>query len=338
MMLRCIGPALLVVCSVARAQRPDLARSDWPVKPDSASLALALAGFADAVSQVEALEGQPLFTIGVASGGLTYEGGRSETAVATIVRIHPLAWLSIGVNPTLARASEPTGLRRAPTLIANGLTDIPIDAAIERDFDAPLAPGLGVDLSTTAPVGNTATGFGTGSATLAGSVSASLTPVDRLGVHLSAGRSLTDFSVQSSFNGTAAEWGDLAVAAQVTERVSASLDYNGDMGGADPVNGRAGTLSGGFTATFLGTSQLSGSVSRGISGIVPRWSFSLGFGTELASVGSIAYKAPVERLRRTFGAGRHGLATTKKTVSSGRRRIGRYRWPRPSGSPNTLHE
>ena len=162
-------------------------------------------------------------------------------------------------------------------------------------------------------MGDTASGFGSGSVGTSISVGGGLALSDRVGVHASAGRSLSDFGLQSSFDGTASEFGDVGLSLQANDRLSMSLGLDGDIGQVDPTYGRAASLSGGVSVSLPYVHSVSLNASRGMSGATPSWSFAVGIGTDFASIGSTGLSGAAARLHRAFGGGRHGLAATGST-------------------------
>ena len=318
--------ALLVVTgnAVAHAQEP-------PSKPmiDSAR---AIADSARArptrlhpVVPDTAEEAEPahasLITAGMSVGSLAYAGGRTEHAVSASVRLHPLPWMSLGASPTFARSREPTAIAARPDFIASGLTDVPIDLAFEYQPPIAMSPGLRLAFDATLPTGDTTTGLGVGRTGTGASIDLSLTPVERLSLHAGTGRSLSGISTQSGFNGTASLWGDVSLALQLSSRVSGSLGYDGDVGTVDPAYGRSASMSVGFAAQLAGSTSLTMNGSFGLSGAVPLRSFQIGMGTDVAGIAQVAFKSPIQRLRQSFGAGRHGLPKQKGSASPGRKRI-----------------
>ena len=293
------------------AQRDSAAKADSIAKPDSTE--------ADSTKD-EPDEPPPAITSGLSFGGLSYDGGRSERATSAVLRWHALPWLSLGITPTFAQSSEPSVTNPLQTTRKIGLTDLPVEISADHGFDARLSPSLSLGIGVTAPVGDTATGFGSGvwgaSVTLGGGLALS----DKLGVHASAGRSLTDFSIQSSYNGTSSEFGDAGMSFQANDTWSMSLGVDGDIGQADTTYGRAASLSGGVSMTVPYLNSVSLNASRGISGATPTWSFALGFGTDFASVGSVSLTSAASRLRRTFGGGTHGLVTKGSTKKPTRKK------------------
>lgn len=269
----------------------------------------------------DADEPEHRITSGVSVGGLSYEGGRSERATSAVLRWRALPWLSLGVTPTFSRATEPVGLL-GRTASRSGLTDLPVEISADHAFDAPLSPSLGLGIGITLPVGDSASGFGSGTIGSSISVGGGLSLTDRLGVHVGAGRSLTDFSLQSSFNGTSSEYGSVGVSLQANDAFSMSAGLDGDIGAVDPDYGRAASLSGGVSIVLPYVNSVSLNASRGLSGATPSWSFAIGVGTDFASIGSPGSRDASARLHRAFGGGTHGLVArgAKKLAITRRKR------------------
>lgn len=303
---------MLLGSAVMAAQQPAKPKSPTPrdttARPDSVE--------ADSTKDEEEEAAGRAVTAGVSYGGLNYEGGRSERATSAVIRWRALPWLSLGVTPTFARAAEP-GVTALQTTKSSGLTDLPVEIGADHSFDVPLSPSLSLAVGITLPVGDTATGFGSGSVGTSVTLGGGLALSEKLGVHASAGRSLTDFSIQSSFNGTSSEYGDAGLSLQATDRLSMSAGVDGDIGTVDPTYGRALSISGGVSFSLPYVSSMSINASRGISGATPTWSFAIGVGTDFASIGgvSLPLRSAASRLRHAFGGGTHGLTAkgSKKT-------------------------
>ena len=285
------------------------AQRDSTAKPDSTE--------ADSTAD-EGDERARTFTSGMSFGGLNYEGGRSERATSVVLRWHALPWLSVGTTPTFARSVEPSGVALRQTKTNSGLTDLPVEVSAEHSFDAPLSPSLSFGFGVTFPVGDTASGFGTGSIGSSINLGGGLALSDKLGVHAGVARSLTAFSIQSTFNGTSPESGDAGFSLQASDAVSMSVGVDGDIGQPDAQYGRAASLSGGISVSLPFVNSVSLNASHGISGATPSWSFAIGVGSDFASVGSVTLNGAASRLRRAFGGGTHGLnaAGSKKTPTT----------------------
>ena len=312
-LLACVTLALSAVQAQqpARASKPPIQR-DTAAKPDVTE--------ADS-SKDDADEPERSITTGISAGGLNYAGGRSERATSAIIRWRVLPWLSVGATPTVARTSVPNVVAQRPAVTRNGLTDLPIEIGADHSFDFPGSPGVSLGMGVTLPVGDTASGFGSGSVGTSISLGGSLAFSDNVGVHASVGRSLSDFSVQSTFTGTSTEFGDFGVSLHALDHLSLSAGIDGDIGASDPNYGRAASVSGGVSVAIPYLNSVSLNGSRGISGATPTWSFVIGVGTDFASLGSVNVASAASRLRRGFGGGTHGLAAKgAKTVPSGRRK------------------
>ena len=310
--------AASLALSAAEAQtpvRPKVgAQRDTMVAKDSAA--------ADSTDD-EADEPRHAVTTGLSYGGVNYEGGRTERATSASIRWRALPWLSVGINPTFARSSEPNAIVTRPATTKSGVTDIPLEVNADRTFDMPLSPSVSLGMSVTLPVGDTASGFGSGGVGSSVNVGGGLALTDKLGIHVGVGRSLTDFSVESTFNGTSSEFGDAGLAFQASDRLSFSAGIDGDIGAIDPTYGRSASLSGGVSVGLPLLNSLSLNASRGISGATPTWSFAIGVGTDFASIGSVSMRGAASRLRRAFGGGTHGLAAKGSSkVVPGRRKHG----------------
>ena len=216
----------------ARAPRPAVQR-DTTAKPDSAE--------ADSTADDEDAPAHAV-TSGLSFGGLNYDGGRSERATSAVLRWRAMPWLSVGVTPTFARSQEPNVIATRAAVSRSGLTDLPVEISADHAFDAPLSPSLNIGLGITLPVGDTASGFGTGSVGSSISIGGGLALTEQLGIHAGAGRSLTDFSLQSTFNGTSSEFGDVGMSLQASDKFSLSAGVDGDIGQADPAYGRAASV------------------------------------------------------------------------------------------------
>ena len=310
--------AASLALSAAEAQtpvRPKVgAQRDTMVAKDSAA--------ADSTED-EADEPRHAVTTGLSYGGVNYEGGRTERATSASIRWRALPWLSVGINPTFARSSEPNAIVTRPATTKSGVTDIPLEVNADRTFDMPLSPSVSLGMSVTLPVGDTASGFGSGGVGSSVNVGGGLALTDKLGIHVGVGRSLTDFSVESTFNGTSSEFGDAGLAFQASDRLSFSAGIDGDIGAIDPTYGRSASLSGGVSVGLPLLNSLSLNASRGISGATPTWSFAIGVGTDFASIGSVSMRSAASRLRHAFGGGTHGLAAKGSSkVVPGRRKHG----------------
>ena len=187
------------------------------------------------------------------------------------------------------------------------------------------SPGnFGFSVGASIPVGDSAKGLGSGSVGSSFDVSAGFSPAPKMGVSAGVGHSFSDFSVRSTLNGTAAGWGDISAWGDLTDQLSISGGYDRDIGPVDSVYGRSSSISVGMSYNLIGDTNLGISAARGLTGASPLWSFSLGFGTAIPSMGGV--HNAINQLAGTFGGGNHGLSK-KGASGSGTttRRRGRTR-------------
>ena len=71
------------------------------------------------------------------------------------------------------------------------------------------------------------------------------------------------------------------------------------------------------------------SVSHGVSGIAPKWSFAMGVGTAFPYLSHVGGGSTKATLQQTFGGGTHGLGNGKGTGSGTTSTTGRGRGRKP---------
>ena len=236
------------------------------------------------------------FQFGVTSGALGYRDGRSEQALGAIVRWAPVRWFSLSATPTGVRSSTPptTG---SQNVSRTGLVDLPVSAAFSHKLQTRFAPQLTGGLGVSLPVGDTASGFGSGKLSTELEVGAGISPTDRTWLSVGAGRSLSSTVLQSAFS-AASGWADVSAGFSLNERLSLDGGYDSDLGAVqDPTVGRSTSVNAALGYVLHGPTSLNVSASHGLSGIAPRWSLALGVGTAFPILGH-ANAAP---LSRAFG-------------------------------------
>ncbi len=257
---------------------------------------------------------------GIAGGALQYSGGRTEQALGAVFRWVPVPWLSLSATPTSARTSEPALSVTGAAATRSGLTDLPLEATLSRRFGGAFSPSVAASFGVTLPVGDTASGLGSGELGTSISGGVGFTPVEKVWVHLGAGRSLSRFAVQSAFS-SGTGWGDASAGFALTNRFSVSGGYSSDLGAVDSTFGRSTSIEGGMSAVLRGSTTFNANASHGVGGSAPRWSFALGFGTAFPYLNHLGAHSAAESLQQTFGGGSHGLpnqgngSTTGKTNS-----------------------
>jgi hypothetical protein len=269
-------------------------------------------------------QGLSSLQFGVAAGALEYPGGRQEQAAGAVLRWYATPWLSIATQPTAIRAHEPASSASLATS-RSGITDVPVEATLSHGFGGPLGFSAATTLAITLPMGDTATGLGSGEIGSSVSAGVGITPGDRMWLWAGAGRSLTRFSVQSAFrSGTG--WGDVSGGYSLTERLALSAGYSTDLGPVDSVLGRSTSLNGGASLGFGGRTTLNITTSRGLSGSAPVWSFAAGIGTAFPYLTHIGAGSPSDALQATFGGGTHGIGNNgggaSKSNGKGKGRTG----------------
>ncbi len=293
----CLALSLLATTSLGAQAVPHRTSSSHP---DSAGTAIV-----DSADTDE--EGIPLgLQFGIASGALRYDAGRSEQALGAVVRWAPLRWLSFSATPTGVHQSTPA-IGTAISESRSGLVDLPVDVNVSHGFaDLPFAPTLSAGIGATLPVGDTASGFGTGSVGYSVSAGLGFAPLPQVWVHLGTGHSLTDFSVQSALT-SASGWGDASAGVSVTDRLSLSAGYSSDLGAVDSTMGRSTSVNGGIGFAIRGPVTWNVSASHGLRGAAPAWSLAMGIGTAFPYLSHLGSGSLTDLLQETFGGGTHGL-------------------------------
>lgn len=257
-------------------------------------------------SRAEEAEVRPSpLQFGVAGGALSYEGGRSEQALGAVIRWVTTPWLSLSATPTAVHVREPSATALGAYQGTSGLVDLPLDATLSHSFKAPWSPGVAFALGVSLPLGDTAAGFGAGKMGYSASLGLGFSPSERLWVHLGAGRSLGDVRMQSAFT-SGSGWGDASAGVSITDRFSLNGGYGTDLGAVDSTAGHSRSINGGFSFVVRGPTTVNLNASRGVSGLAPRWSMTLGLGTAFPYLNKLGAG---DQLRGAFGGGTHGLGT-----------------------------
>lgn len=297
-----VAAVLLVLAAVAPT-----ASAQKPAKPATPAPTAAATDSSDD-DDAEAGGGRP-FQFGIAAGALSYEAGRDEQALGAVLRWAPTRWFSLGATPTSVRARQ-AAFGTLPATTRSGLTDIPVEATLSHGFAGTTwSPSVAASFGATLPVGDTASGLGSGEVGYSVNGGIGFSPAEKLWVHIGAGRSLTRFSVQSAFS-SGSGWGDVSVGTSLSDRVSASAGFSSDVGAVDSTLGRSRSLEGGVSFNVGRAGTLNLTTSHGVSGVAPAWSFALGLGTAFPYLSHLGGSSPNSTLQDSFGGGTHGLPTT----------------------------
>ncbi|MDB4906597.1 MAG: hypothetical protein JWO05_1381 [Gemmatimonadetes bacterium] len=241
----------------------------------------------------------------VAAGAMHFHDGGTERAVTAALRWRFLHGLVVGVSPTYAHATAADSLGGASR---SGFADLPLEAGIEHSFAGHAGASIGATFVVTLPTADSASGFGGGAVGYSIGVGLGLVPAPRTSLHLGAGRSLTDFSLQSSFGGSASGWGDAELGYTLSDRASISGGVSSDLGAVDSLEGHSRSLAAGISfQPFSGPLGITLGGSHGISGQAPPWTLSLSVGTDWVGLAQVtAAGSPLERLAQVFGGGNKG--------------------------------
>ncbi len=272
---------------------------------------------------------EPRLQYGLAAGALQYGAGRSEQAIGVVFRWLPVRFVSLSITPTTVRAREAGLTAASADVVRSGLTDMPIEATLSKSFSGALSPSVSASLGATLPVGDTASGLGSGEMGYSMSGGIGLVPAEHFSLYAGAGRSLTRFSTQAAFS-SGTGWGDASLGYAMNDRVSVSGGLSSDLGAVDSTLGRSMSLEGGASFVVGGSRTLNLNVSHGMSGSAPNWSFALGFGTAFPYLNHVGARSSDATLTNTFGGGTHGLPNggvgsgsgSGKGVGKGRGRSG----------------
>jgi hypothetical protein len=249
------------------------------------------------------------FTTGVTAGALHFPDGRTQQGASAVVRWHPASGVSLGVTPSFTHLIQPGALRGASS---TGLSDLPVELTLDRTLDVPMSPTVGASLVATLPVGDTASGLGSGSFGSSASLGIGLSPAEKLSLHVGAGRPLSDFAVDGALGGTNSTWGEAEASYQLSDRLEGTFGVDADFS-ADSGVAPARTFVGGLAFAVKGPLTLTLNAGRGVSGDAARWSVSLGLGTDFASLASLGSTSRVRRAVAALGGQSHSHATGRPT-------------------------
>ena len=256
----------------------------------------------DTLTDDQAEEGRPGMQYGFASGALGYKTGLSEQTFGVIARWVPARWLSLSATPTMARISAPaTSTTRAYS--QSGLEDLPFEAAVSHGFGGTYEPTLSGSLGLSLPLGDSASGFGSGRVNSSASIGLGLAPMRGVWMHLGAGHSLGALSAFSTSSG----WGDVSAGTDLNERVGVSGGFSTDLGAVDPAIGHSTSVESGLSYHVAGRSTLNLAMSAGLSGAAPNWSLAIGFGTAFPYLNHLgASSSSMRTLNSAVGGGSYG--------------------------------
>lgn len=253
------------------------------------------------------------FTYGATAGASHLYDDRQQQSFGLVGRFHVTPNFSISATPAFAVMHFPASAGGGSL---SGMTDMPIDVSFDHAVPGPRPLSFGAAFGVSLPVGDTATGFGSGKAGYSISAGVGGSPTDKLSLHFGAGRPLSDFSFQSTLGGSSSTWGDAEASYQLTDRLGVTAGYDGDVTSADSL-GAARALAGGLSFAVSGPMTLSLTGSQRISGPAAKWSVALGIGTDFAWVGTVASTSALQRATSALGGLSHSNGRGNSTFGSG---------------------
>ena len=253
------------------------------------------------------------FTYGATAGATHLYDDRQQQSFGVVGRVHVTPSFSISATPAFAVMHFPAS---AGGGTLSGMTDLPVEVAFDHAVPGPRPLSFGASFGVSLPVGDTATGFGSGKPGYSISAGLGASPTDKLSFHVGAGRPLSDFSFQSTLGGSSSMWGDAEASYQLTDRLGLTGGYDGDVTSADSL-GAARALAGGLSFAVAGPMTLSLTGSQRISGPAAKWSVALGVGTDFAWVGTVGSTSALQRATSMLGGLSHSNGRGNSTYGSG---------------------
>ena len=241
----------------------------------------------------------PRMTVGVTTGTMEFSDQRVQQGVTGVVRYHILRAVSVAASPTVARVAFPSSLGGGSV---SGLTDLPVELAVDHAFDLSWTPTVGLSLGASLPVGDEQVGFGTGGLGANVGVGLGLSPIEPLSLHLGVGKSLNDYSLSSALGASSSAWGDVETSYQLLDRVEATAGIDGDIASHDSIGpSRLVALS--LAVNAFGPYTVTVSGGHGLSGAAARWTLVVGFGSDFEGIKALGSSSPIQRFMRSLGGG-----------------------------------
>lgn len=217
---------------------------------------------------------------GVTGASFTWNDGRREQAIATVVQATPAPWLVLGAVPTFLRADAGDGAQRA------GFGDLPAFAGASHALPLPLRPMLSAAAVASFPTGNVDRGLGRGTTLVSTEGTLSLSPLGWLTVRGGGARLVRDGGLLPAGAARTAAFGDAVLT--LGARTNASVGYSGEVGGDSTWRTvRARSVNAAVVRAIAGRTALLVSGSHQLHGVGPSWSVSLGVGTAFGGVSPV---------------------------------------------------
>lgn len=276
-----------------------------------ALIAASLAALAPALSAQQVVPGDstsaaaaaiaatpPRIAFGLSTGAFGWSDGQRQEALGAVVQLRPLSWLVVGANPSVVRAAG-TGGQPART----GLADLPLFAgASARLGSLPWSPSLGVAAVAVLPVGDSASGFGSGETSTSAELVAGVTPLPALTVRAGASRVLRSSARQAVGAPATALAADATIS--LGSRTTIGAGWAAELGRGDSSYVPARTVSGTVTFALHGWTALMLGAGHTLRGAGPQWMLTIGIGSAFAGLSPVGITSPLDRA--SGGVPQHG--------------------------------
>ena len=219
--------------------------------------------------------------VGATAASFTWDDGRREQAVATVVQLAPAPWLVLGATPTVLRAQETDG---AAARI--GFADLPVFAGITRTIALPLRPTLAVAGVASLPTGDTAQGLGRGTTLVSTDGTLALSSLRVLTLRGGGARLVRDGGLLPAGAARTTLFGDAVLT--LAGRTNISAGWAGDVDAApDAPWPAARTVNAALVHAIAGSTSLLVSGARTLRGTGPAWSIAVGIGSAFGGVSPV---------------------------------------------------
>lgn len=270
------------------------------MRPSVGVVAACLAFSGTAMAQGRAAPRSP-WAGSAAVGAVQVSDTTSLDAIGGVIEYRPLAWLTLGAAPSVAR-------RTSGAVTTSGVGDLPLTAGAATELGAPWGPELAAAVTLTLATGNAACGLGGGATSVAMDVGAGVSPAERAHLSVDASHNFSGLAL-SSLDAPGSTWLDVDADWDVTSRLVLSTSLGGDFGGTDTL--AAGREVGaGARYALRGPLSVSVGVTHRVAGAAPTWGLALTLGTAGGGLSPLNPSSPLARQRRVFagGAGARGHA------------------------------
>ena len=219
--------------------------------------------------------------VGATAASSTWDDGRREQALATVVQLAPAPWLVLGATPTVLRAQGTDGAAARV-----GFADLPVFAGITHAIALPLRPTLAVAGVASLPTGDTAQGLGRGTTLVSAEGTLALSPLRALTLRGGGARLVRDGGLLPAGAPRTTLFGDAVVS--LGGRANASAGWAAEVDAAhDAPWPPARTVNAALVQAIAGSTSLVVSGARTLRGTGPTWSVAIGIGSAFGGVSPV---------------------------------------------------